>query len=119
MFSLHTDQFLEVVKAYQESTKDPSISEFDLRGKHSWDDVLRVAKDAELTYLKKGGRGLRKTGRIITNNSEAVMPYLRLIPNGTYTSILCGGLKLIFGVGLLHETESSRKLTSGLGRCSY
>jgi hypothetical protein len=87
------------MKAYQESIKDPSISEFDLRGKHSWDDVLRVAKDAEATYLKAGGRGLRKAGRSIIDKSEAAMPYLRLILNGFYTSILCGGLKLIFGVG--------------------
>lgn len=93
------EQFLEVMAAYQASTKDPSISAFNLRGKHSWDDVLRVAKDAEAAYLKAGGKRLRKAGRFISAKSEAMLPYLQLIPNGFFTSILCGGLKLVFGVG--------------------
>ena len=95
---LHTEQFLEAMEAYQSSMKDSRISTLDLRGKHSWEDVLRVAKDAEVAYQKAGGKGLRKTGRFITAKSEAVQPYLRLIPNGLYTSILCGGLRLVFEV---------------------
>jgi hypothetical protein len=89
------------MEAYQASIKDSSISGLDLRGKHSWDDVLRAAKDAEAAYLKAGGKGLRKAGRFITAKSEAVLPYLQLIPNGFYTSILCGGLKLVFEIGLV------------------
>jgi hypothetical protein len=87
------------MEEYQNSMKDPSISALDLRGKHSWDDVLQIAKDAEATYLKAGRKGLRKAGRFITAKSEAMLPYLQLIPNGFFTSILCGGLKLVFGVG--------------------
>jgi hypothetical protein len=87
------------MEAYQASMKDPSISKLDLRGTHSWDDVLQVAKDAEAAYLEAGGKVLRKAGRFITAKSEAMLPYLELIPNGTFTSILCGGLKLVFGVG--------------------
>jgi hypothetical protein len=87
------------MEEYQNSMKDPSISALDLRGKHCWDDVLQIAKDAEATYLKAGRKGLRKAGRIITAKSEAMLPYLQLIPNGFFTSILCGGLKLVFGVG--------------------
>jgi hypothetical protein len=87
------------MEAYQASMKDQSVSALDLRGKHTWDDVLRVAKDAEAAYLKAGGKGLRKAGRFITAKSEAMLPYLQLIPNGFYTSLLCGGLKLVFEVG--------------------
>jgi hypothetical protein len=89
------------MKAYQASIKDPSISALDLCGNHSWDDVLQAAKDAEAAYLEAGGKGLRKVGRFITAKSEAMLPYLQLIPNGFYTSILCGGLKLVFEIGLV------------------
>jgi hypothetical protein len=87
------------MEAYQASMKGSSISALDLRGKHSWDDVLRVAKDAEAVYLQAGGKGLRKAGRFITAKSEAMLSYLQLVPNGIYTSILCGGLKLVFEIG--------------------
>jgi hypothetical protein len=89
------------MEAYQASMKGSSISALDLRGKHSWDDVLRAAKDAEAAYLEAGGKGLRKAGRFITAKSEAMLSYLQLIPNGFYTSILCGGLKLVFEIGFV------------------
>ena len=95
---LHAKQFLEVMQAYQASLKDPKLSSLDLRGKHSWEDVFRAAKDAEAEYLKAGNKGLRRAGRITTAYADAVMPVLNLIPNGEFTSILCGGLKLVFGM---------------------
>ena len=78
--------------------KDSSIGVLDLSGKYSWDDVLRVAKDAEVVYQKAGRKGLRKAGRIITAQSGAVQPYLRLIPNETFSPVLYGGLRLVFEV---------------------
>ena len=100
------------MKAYQESAKDPTISGFDLRGKHSWDEVLRVAQDAEAIYMKRGERRLRKAARFIADKSEAATPYLRLIPNAFYTSILFGGLKLIFGVRFCVNHKFLSKLTA-------
>ena len=99
--------------------KDPIINALDLRGKHSWDDVLRVAKEAEAAYLEAGGKRLRKAGRFVTAKSEAVLPYLRLIPNGFFTSILCGGLRLVFEIGFVCHAKYLRMLTSGSGRFSY
>lgn len=86
------------MEAYQESFKQKELLGFDLRGQHSWDEVLRIAKDAENRYLQEGKGPVRKVGRYIADHSEGVIPYLRLIPNSTYGSVLCGGLKLIFEV---------------------
>ena len=96
--------------------KDSSIAAFDLRGKHSWDDVLRVAKDAEMTYQEAGRKKLRKAGRYITTKSEAMQPYLRLIPNAFYTSTLYGGLRLVFGVSIGPTTQPMKLLAYILGR---
>ena len=95
------------MQAYQASLKDPKLNALNLQGKHSWEDVFRAAKDAEVEYVKAGGRGLRRAGRVTTAYSEAVMPVLQLIPNGEFTSILCGGLKLIFGVSDIEPTKNS------------
>ncbi|MCJ1385307.1 hypothetical protein MMC17_008429 [Xylographa soralifera] len=97
------------MQAYQSSMKDSSISALDLRGKHSWDDVLRVAKDAEIVYQRAGGKGLRKAGRFITTKSGAVQPYLRLIPNDSYASILCGGLRLVFEINIAASQIGERR----------
>ena len=86
------------MKAYQNSTRDANLNEFDLSGKHSWDEVLRIAKDAVAAYQKSGRNGLRNSGRVLSSKSEALLPHLQLIPNGFFTSILCGGLKVVFSV---------------------
>lgn len=84
------------MKAYQHSIKNSSVKSLDLSETHSWDEVMRLVKDTEAAYLEAGRSGLRRVGRFIGAQSESVLPYLRLIPNGFYTSIVCGGLKLIF-----------------------
>lgn len=92
----HTEQFLEVMKAYQHSIKDSKVKSLDLSGTHSWDQVMRLVKDTEVAYDEAGRSGLRQVGRFIGAQSESVVPYLKLIPNGFYTSTICGALKLVF-----------------------
>jgi hypothetical protein len=95
----HAEQFVEVMKRYQQSIKDPELRNLDVLSRaHSWDDVMRIAKDAELVYLEAGKTGARRAGRFVATHAESVVPFLSLIPNGFYTSIVCGGLKLIFEV---------------------
>lgn len=48
-------------------------------------------------YAKKDSTYIRKLGRYAGDNGDSVFAYLQLIPSETYTSILCGGLKIIFG----------------------
>jgi len=86
--------------AYQNSMQESKARNIDLSGTHSWDEVMRLVKDTEDDYVKSGRSGLRRVSRFIGDQSESVLPYLRLIPNGFYTSIICGGLKVIFELSL-------------------
>lgn len=76
--------------------EDEKARSLDLSGTHSWDEVMRLVKDTEAAYQEAGRNSLRKTGRRVAQHSVSVLPYLRLIPNGYYTSIVCGGLKVVF-----------------------
>ena len=113
--SLHTKQFLEAMEAYQASMKDPKLSALNLRGSHSWNDVLQVAREAESAYLKAGEKGMRKFGRILTAKSSTLLPFTRLIPEEHYGSVLAGGLKLVFEVKTMDESRFAAKLISERG----
>ena len=88
------------MKAYQQTLNDHNVRSLDLSATHSWDEVMRLVKDSEAKYLKAGRSGPRRVTRFIGAYSESVLPFLRLIPNGFYTSIICGGLRLVFEVSL-------------------
>ena len=75
----------------------PEGLEFDIRATYSWDQVLTEAKLAEAAYIKSGGNVVRRLGRSIGDNASTFNQYLLLFPDGEYTSILSGGLKLMFG----------------------
>ena len=102
----HARQFLEVMIKYQESTDDNKVRSVDLDATHSWDEVIRSVKEKESQYLEAGR--MRRVTRLITAYSESVLPFLRLIPNGFYTSIICGGLKLIFELSLVSHCEDDQ-----------
>ena len=57
-------------------------------------------KEAELAQAKyiADGKGIRKVFRMVSNLTPGLDPWLKLLPNGDYTSVVCGCLKLIFGV---------------------
>ena len=88
------------MKAYQQTLNDHNVRSLDLSATHSWDEVMRIVKDSEAKYLEAGRSGPRRVTRFIGAYSESVLPFLRLIPNGFYTSIICGGLRLVFEVSL-------------------
>lgn len=70
----------------------------DLEKNHSWNEVMDRARKAEAQYLAAGEKGSRKILRTLSSYAQAGEPLTRLIPNGTYTSVLAGGLKLVFDV---------------------
>jgi hypothetical protein len=104
------------MKAYQNSHKDSTIRSLDLSRAHSWDEVMRIVKTTEDAYFEAGRSGLRRVSRLIGVQSESVVPFLRLIPNGFYTSIVCGGLKLVFELSLVCLVLRLRLLTMRIGR---
>lgn len=97
----HTDHFKEVMRIYQEHAETPAGVGFDIRKTYTWDQVLTEAQLAEAAYVRAGGNVFRKVGRSIGDNGPMINQYLHLLPDGEYTSILCGGLKLMFSVGQL------------------
>ena len=92
--------FYQVIESYQKYTKTHHLPpDFDIRKAHNWDEVQQAARLAETKYKKDGTRSIfGKIGRGIQRSTPAVEPWLELIPNGNYTSVLCGGLKIAFGV---------------------
>ena len=98
--SSQTDLFYQVIESYQKYTKRHHLPpDFDIRKAHNWDEVHQAARLAETKHKKDGTRSIfGKIGRAIQRSSPAVDPWLKLIPDGDYTSVLCGGLKIAFGV---------------------
>lgn len=89
------------MEIYRCTAKDKAFVQFDLEDKHSWDEVLQEARFAEQKY-NRNAKGLRGMGhrvfRIVGDNAAAANPWLNILPDSEYTSVLCGGLKLIFEV---------------------
>ena len=98
--SSQTDLFYRVIESYQKHTKGHHLPpDFDIRKAHNWDEVHQAARLAETKHKKDGTRSIfGKIGRGIQRSAPAVEPWLGLIPDGDYTSVLCGGLKIAFRV---------------------
>ena len=98
--SSQTDLFYQVIEIYQKHTKGRHLPPgFDIRKAHNWDEVHQAARLAETKCKKDGTRSIfGKIGRGIQRSTPAVEPWLGLIPDGDYTSVLCGGLKIAFRV---------------------
>ena len=92
------DLFLKVMETFQAEMKSCKPLAVNLHGRHTWSEVLETMKEAETAYLNSSENRLRKMAQWVTVESASVLPYLELIPNGFYTSIICGGLKIVFGV---------------------
>lgn len=97
-----TDDFCLLIHRYAGITgTKQSASPFNVRGVHSWAEVTQAANLAEEKYLKdaKGPEGsIRRFFRVTGDNAHVINPWVNLLPNDQYFSILCGGLKLILGV---------------------
>ena len=99
---------------YQKSTKGRHLPpDFDIKKAHNWDEVHQAAGLAEAKCNKDGTRSIfSKVGRGVQRSAPAVEPWLSLIPDGDYTSVLCGGLKVAFSVcsrkGILQHFHVSR-----------
>ena len=97
----YTDHFSTVIATYKSVTKSGELlpEGFDLRKTHNWDEVFRCANDAEVRCKAEGVRNpFKRTGRVLQKAAPAMPQFLELIPNGDYTSALCGGLKIAFNV---------------------
>jgi len=88
-----------------------------LRGKHSWDEVLKEAKAAQDEYLKKADKAnqsgkIRACLRSFQNKTQFLEAWLGLIPSALpFSDVLCVGIKLILNV-----SHSMRRMWPSLTR---
>lgn len=97
-----TMRFQDIMEVFtRDRTLPSSLHSFDIRSSHSWAEVLEQISLAKSNYDSKqeGKRGsLRKAGRYVSDHADMVDPWLKLIPDTNYSSVVCGGLKFICGV---------------------
>ncbi|KAL8911281.1 MAG: hypothetical protein Q9171_003528 [Xanthocarpia ochracea] len=108
LLASQAEHFAQVTEAFQQTSKGKHLSSvFDIRGKHTLDEVMKVADTAEARVNAEGSKNIfRRTGRRIQNNALAMTRILELMPGGDYTSVLCGGLKIAFDVA--HQLKEKR-----------
>ena len=62
---------------------------------------MEVVRIAEVRENEGGSKNvLRKLGRTTQTYASMFRAFLDLIPNGDYTSVVCGAMKIAFGVGI-------------------
>lgn len=90
-----------------------SLKSFNIREAHNWAEVLDVVESAKEAYEKKakGKSGIAiKAGRYVSNKADVISPWLELLPNGDYSTVICGGLKFVFGAAAAQANMRSRIL---------
>ena len=110
---IEKQRFQEALIAYQTKTKGSRYNtNIDLNALHTWEEVLEAVDEASTQYAQIPGlwgkirKGLRRFGK----NNQAFIAWAEVLPSQSeYFSILCGGLKLIFGVSL-HYLDWSHEL---------
>ena len=76
---------------------------FDPGAFHSWDDVMRESEYPTANHhIKTVGEQEfhRNAGASIGEFASIISPWLDLLPSTAYSSVVCGGLKLLFGVSV-------------------
>ncbi|KAM7222207.1 hypothetical protein V8F06_002479 [Rhypophila decipiens] len=102
--------FQLAMEAYETTVGSKFKTEVTDKPIHTWEDVLAEVDRAQSIYSDASGawgkiqKGLRRFG----SNAKAFEAWAGLLPAETeYTSVLCGGLKLIFGAAArLHDLRS-------------
>ena len=77
----------------------------DIQALHSWDDVMSEVRNAMEKHAQKtkGAFGVAEcVGRALRKQASGINSWLELFPCGDYSSIVCGGLKLVFGVSSVY-----------------
>ncbi|KAI9660708.1 MAG: hypothetical protein M1821_010060 [Bathelium mastoideum] len=77
----------------------------------TWEDVLNEADHAREAWenkAKKAGGVFRRQLRSSGDYARLANPWIDLLPDGDYGSILCGGLKLIFGAAIADSNARNK-----------
>ena len=105
-------EFLNAMELYEANAEPKYKLHVNMKETHSLDDVLRSIDEAKKNYdAKEAGffGSIRKAFRKLGDNESVCNTWLGLLPGDSeYFSIICGGLKMIFGVKKPQSIEISR-----------
>ncbi|ROW06831.1 hypothetical protein VMCG_04093 [Cytospora schulzeri] len=108
-----TGRFTDIMAEFMRHGHAPStLHSFNIHGAHSWAEVLDQVDLAKERYDRKakGKRGMpRRAVRYISDHSEIIDPWLNLLPETDYSSVVCGGLKFVFGAAAEHSRAVDTK----------
>lgn len=100
-----TTAFTSFLNRFTSNSNTPIIKDFHAQAGYNINDVQKQANDAIAAYEERGSslksHFLRTTGRSFSNDSSAVEILLSFLPDGDYTSVICGGLTLVLNVSRL------------------
>ncbi|KAK3319533.1 hypothetical protein B0T19DRAFT_487870 [Cercophora scortea] len=88
-----------------------SLKSFNIRAAHSWSEVMEQVASAKEAYDQKsqGKHGVVvKFGRYFSDHANSIDPWLELIPDTDYSSVVCGGLKFVFAAAAEHSKVRSK-----------
>jgi hypothetical protein len=94
--------FLKAMESYEANADDKYKLHINMKETHGMKDVLKSIEEARTKYDAKEsglfGR-IRKAFRNLGEKENVCNTWLGLLPGDSeYFSIICGGLKMIFGV---------------------
>ncbi|KAJ8122739.1 hypothetical protein ONZ43_g1137 [Nemania bipapillata] len=112
-----TAHFQIAIESFVEHHPMPdSLTSFNIRDSHSWVEVMAQVESAKQVYedKAKGKSGaLVQAGRYVSENTNSINPWLEFIPNSDYSSVICGGLKFIFGAAAA-QAEVRRRIMEAI-----
>jgi hypothetical protein len=90
-------------KATQVTTKKSQRVDVDEEPSHQdWPDVMQAMHNAQQTYQKRhDGKPSARIQRLcasVGNSGATFQAWLTLLPDGDYTSVVCGAFKLVISV---------------------
>lgn len=104
---LKKDELYEAIEAFRktatikESNKYPQ-AEFEISGCQKWSDVEQTMRDAKVEYEKrhkgKTVAAIDNFLQTIGNSGKTFQAWMDLLPNGDYSSVICGSFKLVLNV---------------------
>ena len=99
-----TAHFKGFIQACTRRSSDNEIRKFNISNIHTWEEVKVEVDKAVDAYNKKATswrrNPFRVAGRLMGDKGPVIQTWLELLPTGEYTSVVCGAMKLVFGVYL-------------------
>lgn len=92
------DLYSSATNAQLRFVQDIPVPQVQPETENMWDDVYMAIDDAIARYQNHGR--IREASRKLGDNAKTIQSWLTLFPNTSYSSTLCGGIKLILDVSI-------------------